>query len=67
MVYALLGSLLGLVGAAISLLAGAPVLTALAIYIGTGLAFILGGLMLAAICVMRQPDRKLRPQLSEAH
>lgn len=57
MVYAILGGMLGGFGAVVSLLFGAPVLTALAIYVGTGMLCMLFGLALAALCLWRQPER----------
>lgn len=57
MVYAILGAMLGGFGAVVSLLFGAPVLTALAIYIGTGMLSLVFGLGLAALCLWRHPHR----------
>jgi hypothetical protein len=57
MIYAILGTALGGFGAMVSLFLGAPVLVALAVYIGTGMACVACGIALAAVCLWRHPDQ----------
>jgi len=57
MIYALLGSFLGLIGAGIALLSGASVLTALAVHLGIGFGCTAIGFVLAALCLWRNPGQ----------
>lgn len=57
MIYAILGTAFGGLGALVSLFLGAPVLVALSVYIGTGLLCCLLGIALAGLCLWRNPDQ----------
>lgn len=58
MVYALLGTVLGTLAAILSLVFGAPLLTAFLVYMGTGTFCLVLGMSIAAICLWRHPDQR---------
>ncbi|WP_424965822.1 MULTISPECIES: hypothetical protein [unclassified Dinoroseobacter] len=61
MIYALIGTVFGVLSAGMSLVLGAPLFVALLIYAGTGAACLGGGFAVAAFCLWRNgsDDREL--------
>ncbi|MEM1078639.1 MAG: hypothetical protein AAGI09_08945 [Pseudomonadota bacterium] len=61
MIYALMGTVFGVLSAGVSLVMGAPLLMAALIYAGTGAACLAFGFALAAFCIWRNgaDDRTL--------
>lgn len=57
MIYAILGTAIGGLGAVVSLLFGAPVLLALGVYVGAGMTTVFCGILLAALCLWRHPGQ----------